>query len=210
MATRQLLHDLLASYSAQSGVAVAMEAIGGVDAAKRVQAGEAFDVVVLASDAIDKLAAAGQLLATSKVDLVRSGVSVAVPAGAARPDIGSADALRQAVLAAPSVGYSTGPSGVALLQLFQRWGIVEALQGRLRQAPAGVPVAALLARGEVALGFQQLSELIHAPGIQVIGPLPAELQITTVFSAAIGSHSHQPAAVQALLAFLGAPASAEA
>lgn len=212
MATRQLLTDLLAAYSAQSGVAVAMESVGGVDAARRVQAGEAFDLVVLASDAIDKLIAAGQLLGQSKVDLVRSGVSVAVPAGAAKPDIGSADALRQALLQAPSISYSTGPSGVALLQLFQRWGIDQALAGRLVQAPAGVPVATLVARGEAALGFQQLSELIHAPGIQVLGPLPPEIQINTVFSAAIGSRSapSAQAQAQALLAYLTSPATIEA
>jgi molybdate transport system substrate-binding protein len=210
MATRQLLNDLLASYSAQTGVAVAMESVGGVDAAKRVQAGEAFDLVVLACDAIDKLVAAGHLVGASKVDLVHSGVSVAVPAGAAAPDISSAEAVRQAVLAAPSVSYSTGPSGVALMQLFQRWGIVEALQGRLVQAPPGVPVASLVARGEVALGFQQLSELIHVPGIQVLGPLPPEIQITTTFCAAAGSQSGQPAAVQALLAFLASPTTADA
>ena len=209
MATRQLLNDLLERYSAQTGVAVAMEAVGGVDAAKRVQAGEVFDLVVLASDAIDKLAAAGHLLAASKVDLVQSGVSVAVQTGAAAPDIGSADAVRQAVLAARSVSYSTGPSGVALLQLFQRWGIVEALQGRLVQAPVGVPVASLVARGDAELGFQQLSELLHAPGIQVLGPLPPEIQITTTFSAATGSHSSQAAAVQVLMAFLGSAATAD-
>src|SRR6187399_2577529 len=118
MATRQLLADLVAAYPGRANQPVAIESVGGVDAAKRVAAGEAFDVVFLASDAIDKLIAGGHVEAGSKVDLVESGVAVAVKAGAPRPDISSEDAVRQAVLAAPTIGYSTGPSGVALQKLF--------------------------------------------------------------------------------------------
>ena len=172
MATRQLLAALTRSWQDRSGQAVAIESVGGVDAAKRVQAGEAFDLVVLASDAIDKLMATGCLEPGSRVDLVRSGTSVAVPAGAAWPDISHEDAVRAAVLAAPTLGYSTGPSGVALAKLFERWGIAEQVQPRIVTPPPGTPVGALIARGEVALGFQQLSELIHVPGIDIVGPLP--------------------------------------
>ena len=119
MATKPLLADLVALYKAQAPhVQVQVESVGGVDAAKRVQAGEAFDGVVLASYAIDKLIASCHLRAGSWVDLVHSGVAVAVPAGPSALDISSEDALRQAVLAAPSVGLSTGPSGVQLRQLF--------------------------------------------------------------------------------------------
>jgi molybdate transport system substrate-binding protein len=103
------------------------------------------------------------------------------------------------------VGYSTGPSGVALVKLFERWGIAQELQGRLVQAPPGVPVGALVARGEVALGFQQLSELIHLEGITVLGPMPAAVQITTTFSGALCKASSQGEAVQALLAFMASP-----
>jgi molybdate transport system substrate-binding protein len=165
MATRQVLGELAQAWQARSGQAVRIESIGGVDAAKRVAAGEPFDVVVLAADAIDKLVAGGHAVAGSRVDLVDSGVAVAVRAGAPRPDISSEEALKRAVLAAPTVGYSTGPSGVALVKLFERWGIAQELQGRLVQATPGVPVGSLVARGEVALGFQQLSELIHLDGI---------------------------------------------
>jgi ABC-type molybdate transport system substrate-binding protein len=115
MATKPLLADLVALYQAQApGVQVLVESVGGVDAAKRVQAGEAFDGVVLASDAIDKLVSSGHVLAGSRVDLVRSGVAVAVPAGQPVPDISTEAALKAAVLAAPTLGYSTGPSGVQL------------------------------------------------------------------------------------------------
>lgn len=205
MATRQVLNELAEAYEQRSGRAVQVTSIGGVDAAKRVAAGEPFDFVVLAADAIDKLIAGGSVVAGSRVDLVDSGVSIAVRAGAPRPDISSEEALKRAVLAAPTVGYSTGPSGVALVKLFERWGIAQELQGRLVQAPPGIPVGALVARGEVALGFQQLSELIHLEGITVLGPMPAAVQITTTFSGALCKASSQGEAVQALLAFMASP-----
>lgn len=210
MATRQVLAELVEAYRQRAGVDVRFESVGGVDAARRVQAGEAFDVVVLASDAIDKLVAAGRVEAASRTDLVRSGVAIAVRAGGPRPDVGSEAALRQAVLAARTVGYSTGPSGTALLKLFGRWGIVDSLGQRLVQAPAGVPVATLVARGEVELGFQQLSELLHVEGIEIVGPMPPGTEIVTTFSAGRCTASTQRAAADALLRFLASPAAAEA
>jgi molybdate transport system substrate-binding protein len=210
MATRALLAELAALAQAQRGLALEVESVGGVDAARRVAAGEAFDLVVLASDAIDKLMAAGHLVPGSRVDLVRSGVAVAVRAGAPRPDLSSEQTLRAAVLAAPSLGYSTGPSGTQLLRLFERWGVLQELEPRLKQAPPGVPVATLVARGEVALGFQQLSELLNVPGIEVAGPLPQGVQIVTTFSGALGAAGTQTDAARALLAFLASPETAAA
>ena len=147
MATRSLLNELAEMYTQRSGITVAIESVGGVDAAKRVLAGEAFDLVVLASDAIDKLIAAGRVVAGSKVDIARSGVAIAVRAGAARPAIDSEDAVREAVRSARTVGYSTGPSGVALAKLFERWGIAEEIKDRIVQATPGVPVGSLVAKG---------------------------------------------------------------
>ncbi len=207
MATRQVLNELALAYLKHSGVAVEFESVGGVDAAKRVAAGEAFDVVVLAADAIDKLAASGSVVAGSKTDLARSPVAIAVRAGAALPDIGSEAALRNTVLSARTLGYSTGPSGVALTKLFDRWGIAETVRV---QAPAGVPVGQLVANGEVELGFQQLSELMHLPGIVVLGTMPPGSEIVTVFSAGLCATSVKPEAVQALLAFLRSPAALDA
>jgi molybdate transport system substrate-binding protein len=202
MATRQVLAELAAQWQSAAGIEVNIESVGGVDAAKRVQAGEAFDGVVLASDAIEKLAASGHVLAGSRVDLVRSSVAVAVKAGTLLPDISTEAALRSAIEAAPTIGYSTGPSGVALVKLFERWGMWDALQPRIVQAPPGVPVGTLVARGEVALGFQQLSELMHLDGITVVGTLPEAVAITTVFSAATCSASVQSETIAKLSAFM--------
>lgn len=210
MATRLVLADLAVAFERQAGQPVRIESVGGVDAAKRVQMGEAFDVVFLASDAIDKLMASGHVLAGSRVDLMRSGVAMAVRAGAPQPDVSSEAAVRAAVLQADSISYSTGPSGTALAQLFARWGIAGQIKDRIVVSPPGVPVGTLVARGEVALGFQQFSELMHLDGIAVLGPLPPAIQIVTTFSAGICAASQQPAAVRAMLDFMNSPEAAEA
>ena len=207
MATRQLLADLVRLFEQTSPQRVSVESVGGVDALRRVQADEPFDAVVLASDAIDKLIAAQKIAPSSRVDLVRSGVAVAVRSGAARPDIDSEDAVKKAVLAARSIGYSTGPSGVQLGKLFERWGIAGQIADRIVQAPPGVPVGKLVADGAVELGFQQLSELMNLPGVDVLGPLPPSIQIVTTFAAGQAAASSQLEAVHNLLSFL---ASAEA
>ena len=203
MATRQLLGELALKWQHMSGQLVSIESVGGVDAAKRVQAGEAFDGVVLASDAINKLIAGNFVVAGSRVDLVQSSVAVAVKAGEQSPDISTEAALRAVVEAAPTIGYSTGPSGVALARLFDRWGLSALVQSRIVQAPPGVPVGTLLARGEVALGFQQLSELMHLEGITIVGTLPAAVAIKTIFSAGVCAVSNQPQELGRFLSFLG-------
>ena len=205
MATRQLLAELARVNVSAGRTPLALESVGGVDAARRVQAGEPFDLVFLASDAIANLVNSGHVIKDGCVDLVRSQVAVAVKAGAAAPSIASEIDVRNAVLQAASIGYSTGPSGTALLALFERWGITADVQPKLRQAPAGVPVAAMVASGEVALGFQQRSEMIDAPGIQVIGDLPAEIAIVTVFSGGVCSVSKRSDEARALLLEFASP-----
>ena len=210
MATRQVLAELIAGHERAGGAPTVLEAVGGVDAARRVQEGEAFDIVVLAANALSALESAGKTVAGSTVALVRSGVSVAVPEGAQQPDIGTEEALKAAVLAASTLGYSTGPSGTHLLKIFERWGILETVRPRIVQAPPGVPVARLVAQGEVALGFQQLSELLHVPGIAIVGPLPPGVQIMTTFSAALAATCEQPEAARALLASMASTSADEA
>jgi molybdate transport system substrate-binding protein len=203
MATRRLLGDLVAACAAGD---VVVESVGGVDAARRVAAGEPFDGVVLASGAIDKLIAQDHVVAGSRVDLVKSPMAAAVRAGAARPPIDTDEAVRQAVLSASHIGYSTGPSGDHLLALFERWGIGALVKERLVQARPGIPVASLVAGGEADLGFQQLSELLHVDGIDIIGLLPETIQGTTTFSGAVTRVSTQADRVRELLALMASPA----
>ena len=209
MAMRQILAEVADAWQRRSGAEVAFESIGGLDAVRRVDDGEAFDVVVLAADAIDALVAAGRVRAGSRTDLARSVVAMAVRRGAARPAVDSEAALRETLRSARGIGYSTGPSGVAVQRLLERWGIGEASGSRLVQAPPGVPVGTLVARGEVELGFQQLSELMHLEGIDVVGAMPPGLEIVTVFSGGICTASAQPEAARALLDFIRSPATDE-
>jgi molybdate transport system substrate-binding protein len=202
MATKQILADLVALYQTRTGQAACVESVGGVDAAKRVQAGEAFDLVVLARNAMDTLHSAGKLADGSLRDLVVSGVGVAVRSGTPHPDISSEAAVKQAVLAAPTLGYSTGPSGVQLAKQFERWGIADVVKPRIVQAPPGVPVGALIAKGEVALGFQQLSELLNVKGVELVGMLPPAIEIMTTFSGAVAATCQAPEAASALLHFM--------
>src|SRR5262249_48322724 len=154
MGPREIVEELARAYSREHGQPIVTEAAGGVDVARRVQAGEAVDIVVLASDAIDKLIAGDKLLADSRTDLMKCGIAIAVRMGAPVVDIGSEEAVKRAVLAARTIGYSTGPSGVYLEQLFQRWGIMPEIKNRIVVPPPGVPVGSLIAKGQVELGFQ--------------------------------------------------------
>jgi molybdate transport system substrate-binding protein len=209
MATRELLGELISRYQRSTARAVTSEAAGGVDVAKRVRAGEAVDVVILSSTAIDSLIAAGSLLPDSRIDLVKSGVSIAVHAGASRPDVTSEEAVKRAVLAAKTLSYSTGPSGVYLEKLFERWGILAQIRSRIVVPPPGVPVGSLVANGTVELGFQQLSELMTLPGIEVIGPLPPQIQTITIFSGGISPGCVRPELARALLDYLASPSVSE-
>ncbi|MEY3998449.1 MAG: hypothetical protein RLY60_1261 [Pseudomonadota bacterium] len=186
MATKHLLADICHSFTQHTGVGVELTSVGGVDAAKRIQAGEKFDVVLLASDAIDTLIDSGHLMAGSRCDWVNSAVSMAVKSGQPVPDIGTEQQLREAVLSASTLCYSTGPSGTYLENLFKRWGVFDTLKARILVAPPGTPVGLLVSQGQAELGFQQRSELIHQTGIQLVGDLPPEVAHITTFSAGMG------------------------
>jgi molybdate transport system substrate-binding protein len=211
MATKAVLAQVCAVYEAQTGQVVQIEAVGGVDAAKRVanaaQSGESFDVVLLASDAINKLIAGGHLVNGSRVDWVKSPVAIAVKSGAAASDISHEAALRSTVIAARSISYSTGPSGTFLASLFEKWGIADAVKTKLVVPPAGTPVGSLVASGQAEIGFQQLSELLNVAGIEVLGTLPADCAFITTFSAGVpvGLDATKSAAVRGFLEFLSSP-----
>lgn len=181
---------------------------GTVDIMKRMAAGESFDLVIMASDGIERLIKDGKIAAGSRVDLVKSGIGIAVRKGAPKPDLSSTEALKRTLLAAKSVGYSTGPSGVYLEGLFARLGIADAVKAKAKQVAPGVPVGTIVASGEAEIGFQQVSELLHVDGIDYLGPLPAEVQHITVFSAGLPAGAGQPDAAKALVKFLTAPAAA--
>ena len=172
----------------------------------RLERGEPADVLVMVRYALSDLAKKGKVIADSQVDLVRSPIGVAVKAGAPRPDIGSADAVKRALLAAKTVAYSDSASGVYVsTEMFKKLGIEEEMRGKARQIPA-TPVGEIVAKGEAEIGFQQVSELKPIAGIDLLGPLPAELQKITVFSAGIATMSKEPEAGKALIKFLSSPA----
>jgi molybdate transport system substrate-binding protein len=209
MATRHILADLVRDYQARTGTHVEIRSMGGVEAAKLVRAGEATDIVVLASKVMASLEAESHLAKGSIEDFARSEIGVAVRTGSALPSITNEQAVKLAMLDARRICYSTGPSGDHLKALCEKWGLAGSVLGRALVAPPGVPVAALVAKGEADLGFQQLSELIGQSGIEVVGPLPAEIQAVTVFSAGVASKSADPAAALDLIAFMVSPETAD-
>jgi len=179
---------------------------GTANILKRLRAGEVFDVVVLATPELNAMIGEGHIASGSGVDLVRSGVGAAVQVGAPRPDLSSGETIKARLLTAKGIGYSTGPSGVYLDGLFKRWGIADQIKDKLKRTPPGVPVGGLIAKGEADIGFQQVSELILYPGIQYVGPLPADIQQITTFSGGIHKAAKQPEAARALLMFIVSPA----
>src|SRR5262245_41943359 len=207
-AIKEAYLELIPQFEKASEHKVVTTWAGTVDIKKRMAAGEVFDLVVVASPELDAFIKEGKLVPGSRTDLVRSGIGVAVRAGAPKPDIGSGDALKKALLAAKSIGYSTGPSGVYLASLFERMGIADQIKSKLKQTQPGVLVGSIIANGEAEIGFQQVSELIHVPGIDFLGPLPADVQKITVFAAGIHSSAKEPDAAKGLVKFLTAPAAA--
>ena len=205
MATRHILAEIAASHGTATGRVVNVNSMGGVDAAKRVESGESVDVVVLAADALAKLARGGFVRADSVVDIARSALATAVKAGAAKPDLATDDAARQTLLAARAIAYSTGPSGDHIIALFKRWEIFAAIEARLVKAPPGVPVGKLVAEGAAEIGFQQLSELQGLPGIDIAGPLSPALQSVTKFAAGVAASTADAQAAAGFIAALRAP-----
>ena len=202
MATRRILADLARDYESDNGIEVDIRSMGGVEAAKLARAGEPVDFVVLAKKVMQGLEAEGWVAPGSIEDFARSEIAIAAPAGSPGLAIGSEQAVRQTILEARRVCYSTGPSGDHLRALCEKWDFVESVLKHALVAPPGTPVASLVARGDADLGFQQLSELIGQPGIKVLGPLPPEIQSVTVFSAGVASRAAAPETARVFVAYL--------
>lgn len=197
--------QLVASFEKSSGHKVVTTWTGTVNATKRVGGGEIYDLVIIGSDNIDQLIAAGKLVAGSRTDFAKTGVGLAVRAGLPKPDVSTRDAVRAAALNAKSIAYSAGPSGAYIVELLKKMGIAEQIAARVKQPSSGAEVAALLARGEVDFGFAQVSEFLNVPGLVNLGPLPADIQNFTIY--AIGLHTAAPApdAAKELVRHLTAP-----
>jgi molybdate transport system substrate-binding protein len=149
-------------------------------------------------------------VAGGRTDLAKSGVGVGVRAGAPKPDISTIEALKKTLLTAKSVGYSTGPSGVYIVTMFDKLGVADSVKPKLKQTPTGVFVGSIIANGEVEIGFQQVSELSHFAGVDYVGPLPAPVQLFTTFSSGIIAGAKEAEAAKALVRFITAPAAASA
>lgn len=204
-AFREAYLELVPQFECATGHKIVSIWVPSVQMMNRLKGGETVDLVILSAASLDELMKAG--IVSERFDLAKSGVGVAVKAGAPKPDVSSGEALKRAVLAAKSIVYSTGPSGIYLAGLFQRMGVADQLKPKVRQVQ-GEPAGAVVARGEAELGFQQMSELLPVAGIDVIGPLPADVQQITVFSAGLHARARAPEAARALAGFLRAPGAA--
>ena len=172
----------------------------------RLERGEPADVLIMVGYALTDLAKQGKVIAESRVDLVKSPIGIAVRSGAPKPDISSADTLKRALLAAKSVAYSDSASGVYVsTEMFAKLGIADEMKDKARKIPA-TPVGEIVARGDAEIGFQQISELLPVAGVDIVGPLPPDVQKITVFSAGIATVSKEPDAGKALIRFLASPA----
>ena len=198
-AVKDVVSDAAARYERASGNRAVLTWSGSEAIAKRVGDGEVFDVVLNTPQNLDTLAKAGKIVPGTRVDFAKSGIGVAVRAGQPRPDVSNEDALRKALLEANSIGISSGPSGRYLADLFQRLGIADQVQSKIRQPPSGAQISEWLSRGEVELGFQQISELQHASGVEYLGPLPAGLQSYTIWSGGAHSAANDAAASRTFL-----------
>ena len=207
-AVKEAYRELLPGFEKASGHTVSAAWSNTTDIRKRVAGGELADLVILGNNGTEALIHDGRLVASTRTAFAKSGIYVAVRAGAPAPDIGSADALKRTVLAAKSVAYSSGASGTYIVTMFQKLGIYDEVRAKASVMKPNEPVGGSVARGDAEIGFHQLSELIPVKGIDIAGPLPAELQEITVFSGALHSAAKEPDAAAALTRFLTAPVAA--
>jgi molybdate transport system substrate-binding protein len=205
---REAVNELLPQFEKATGHRVQVVWDGSLNIKKRIGSGEAADLVLMPAEDVAALIASGGLTAGSRVDLAGSIIGVAVRSGLAKPDISTSEKFRSVLLAAKSIVISSGPSGVYLLELLEKQGLLGTLRPRIKQLASGQPVGEALARGEGDLGFQQVSELLHASGITYVGPLPAEIQKVTIFSGGVPKTAKDAAVAREFLTFLKNPRNA--
>jgi molybdate transport system substrate-binding protein len=205
LATREAYLELVPQFEASSGHKVTTTWAGTADILKRIGGSEIYDIIVSSAKSLEDLAKQGKIASGATV-LATCGIGMAVRKGATKPDVSTSEAFKQAMLNAKTIGYSTGPSGVYLAGLFERMGIADAVKSKIRQVPSGGTVGPIIANGEAEIGFQQVSEIAHADGVDYVGPLPKDIQSITVFSAGLHTNAPQHDAASALVAYLTTPA----
>jgi molybdate transport system substrate-binding protein len=207
IATREAYLELVPQFEKASGHKVTTAWSGTTAIMKTMAAGnEQHDLVVISSTEMEELIKQGKIVAGSRADLSKSGIGIAVRAGAKRPDVSTPDALKKTLIAAKTVGYTSGPSGVYMAGLVERMGIAAEVKAKFRSVPSGGTIGTIVASGDCEIGFQQVSELVHIPGVDYIGPLPAEVQRVTVFSIGLQTGAPNPGPAKALVTFLTTPA----
>jgi molybdate transport system substrate-binding protein len=206
LATREAYLELVPSFEAATGHKVATTWAGTVQIVKRMADGEIFDLVISSNASIGDLIKQRTIAPGSNVNLAQSGIGMGLRKGTPRPDIGSTETFKHTLLSAQSIGMSTGPSGVYMEKLFERLGVADAIKSKIKLIPSGGTVSTLLANEEAEIGFQQVSEIAHAEGIDYAGPLPPELQLISVFTAGVHSKAAAADVAKALVQFLITPA----
>src|SRR5262245_15494212 len=204
-ATEEAYRELAPQFEKPTGHKVPTVITGTLAAQKRLADGENYDMIIMSGPSIDAQIKSGKVIAGSRVDIAKSGVGVGVPKGAPKPDIGTVEALKKTLLAARSIGYSSGPSGIYMISLFERLGLADQVKDKLKQTPTGVFVGTIIANREVEIGFQQVSELGNFSGVDYVGPLPADVQQTTVFSSGLVADAKDVEPAKALVKFLTTP-----
>ena len=202
-AVKEAYLQLLPQYEKASGNRVTTDWVGTDDVVRRIGGGEVADIVIAPSFTIDNLILQGKL-APGRVDVAKSIIGVALRPGAPKPDLSSGESLKRYLLAAKSIIISGGPSGTYLTGLFQRMGIAEAIKSKSTRLAPGASPGEAVARGDGDIGFTQVSELLAVKGIEYLGPLPADIQEVTIFSAGIGRSAPEADAAKALLKFVTA------
>ena len=206
IATKEAYLVLVPQFERASDQQVTTTWAGTVEIMKRIPQGEVHDLIIVSSTELDELIKQGKIAAGSRLDIAKSGIGVAVRAGAPKPDISSAEALKKTLLAAKTVGYTSGPSGVYMAGLVERMGIAAEIKAKFRSVPSGGTIGTIVAAGDCEIGFQQVSELVHIKGIDYVGPLPKDIQRITVFATGVHANAMNSDGAKALARFLAAPA----